>query len=55
MFATHQSECIGQVNDAMGQMDAGVQQNAARVEEAGHAARTGTRGCSRPGSMLIHC
>jgi methyl-accepting chemotaxis protein len=36
--ATHQSEGIVQVNDAMGQMDAVVQQNAALVEQAAAAA-----------------
>jgi methyl-accepting chemotaxis protein-1 (serine sensor receptor) len=36
--ATHQSEGITQVNDAMGQMDAVVQQNSALVEQAAAAA-----------------
>jgi methyl-accepting chemotaxis protein-1 (serine sensor receptor) len=36
--AAHQSEGIAQVNDAMGQMDAVVQQNTALVEEAAAAA-----------------
>ncbi len=36
--ATHQSEGIAQVNDAMGQMDGAVQQNSALVEEAAAAA-----------------
>jgi methyl-accepting chemotaxis protein-1 (serine sensor receptor) len=36
--ATHQSEGIAQVNEAMGQMDGAVQQNSALVEEAAAAA-----------------
>jgi methyl-accepting chemotaxis protein-1 (serine sensor receptor) len=36
--ATHQSEGIAQINDAMGQMDGVVQQNSALVEEAAAAA-----------------
>jgi methyl-accepting chemotaxis protein len=36
--ATHQSEGITQVNDAMGHMDAVVQQNSALVEQAAAAA-----------------
>ena len=36
--ATHQSDGISQVNEAMGQMDGAVQQNSALVEEAAAAA-----------------